>query len=382
MRVAQVIGKLSAAGVEAVVNNYFRYMDASSIQFDYLIDDDSVLSPPKEMIDAGARYLVIPASKKMLSRVRALFRIFRENKYDIVHAHMNTLNAPVLFAAWMAGTPVRISHNHSMAAGEEWKRTMLKWCLRPTAKWFATNYFACGEAAGRWMFGNRSFEAGRVVILPNAVDISKYQFDAQARKELRRSLALTEAVVLGHVGRFMPQKNHMFLLDIFQAFLRRCPEAVLLLIGDGELKSSMQEEVKRRGLYEHVRFLGVRMDVFQLYSVMDVFLLPSLYEGVPVVGIEAQASGLPCFFSNRVSREANISGNVSFLPLQAGGEAWAEAIAACVKARDPNRRTAAEKMRGSLFDLSCSGTQLQALYQQYMTEHARSTVTNPFNRRA
>ena len=170
MRVAQVIGKLAAAGVEAVVNNYYCSMNTERIQFDYFIDEDSELAPPQEMIDRGARYFVVPSTRHAAARVRALTALFRENHYAIVHAHMNTLNLPVLYAAWRADVPVRISHNHSAAAPEEKTRTLLKLMLRPTAGWFATDRMACGEQAAVWMFGKKAVEAGRVTVLPNAID--------------------------------------------------------------------------------------------------------------------------------------------------------------------------------------------------------------------
>ncbi|MFQ9447376.1 MAG: glycosyltransferase [Christensenellales bacterium] len=160
MRVAQVIGKLAAAGVEAVVNNYYCSMNTERIQFDYFIDEDSELAPPQEMIDRGARYFVVPSTRHAAARVRALTALFRENHYAIVHAHMNTLNLPVLYAAWRADVPVRISHNHSAAAPEEKARTLLKLMLRPTAGWFATDRMACGEQAAVWMFGKKRSRRG------------------------------------------------------------------------------------------------------------------------------------------------------------------------------------------------------------------------------
>ena len=178
MRVAQVIGKLAAAGVEAVVNNYYCSMNTERIQFDYFIDEDSELAPPQEMIDRGARYFVVPSTRHAAARVRALTALFRENHYAIVHAHMNTLNLPVLYAAWRADVPVRISHNHSAAAPEEKARTLLKLMLRPTAGWFATDRMACGEQAAVWMFGKKAVEAGRVTVLPNAIDAAAFAYDA------------------------------------------------------------------------------------------------------------------------------------------------------------------------------------------------------------
>ena len=248
MRVAQVIGKLAAAGVEAVVNNYYCSMTTERIQFDYFIDEDSELAPPQEMIDRGARYFVVPSTRHAAARVRALTALFRENHYAIVHAHMNTLNLPVLYAAWRADVPVRISHNHSAAAPEEKARTLLKLMLRPTAGWFATDRMACGEQAAVWMFGKKAVEAGRVTVLPNAIDAAAFAYDAAGRDSLRRQWGFdADMVVIGHVGRFMPQKNHAFLLACFAQYHKRHANSRLLLVGGGELKEQVQRQAETLG---------------------------------------------------------------------------------------------------------------------------------------
>jgi glycosyltransferase EpsF len=219
--------------------------------------------------------------------------------------------------------PVRICHNHTTAHWGEGVKTLLKYILRPFNKVFATDYFACGETAGRWMYGDRCFDRGEVTVMPNAIDTEQFAFDPAARAALREELGIPQdAFVVGHVGRFMYQKNHRFLVDIFAEVLKKKPEAVLLLVGEGELMESIREKVKARGISSSVVFTGARREVNKLYSVMDVFCLPSFYEGMPVVAWEAQANGLPCVFSNKISQEA---GN-NFLSLSQGIEKWEEAL--------------------------------------------------------
>ena len=370
MRVAQVIGKLAAAGVEAVVNNYYRAIDPARIQFDYYIDDDSTCEPPGEMLARGARYFRIPSTSHVAARVTALTRLFRENGYAIVHAHMNTLNAPVLLAAWLAGVPVRISHNHSTSDPSEGLRAALKRLLRPTASWWATDRFACGERAAAWMFGERAVRRGEVTILPNAIDVERFRFDPSAREAVRKELAMIDRLVVGHVGRFMHQKNHAFLLDIFGALRAVRKDAVLLLVGDGELRGEMEKYAQQQGLAPYVRFMGIRQDTARLYSAMDVFVLPSYYEGLPVVGVEAQAAGLPCVFSQNVDPQAAVGGQVCFLALAQGAAAWAQAVEKCARQKQ-ERSQGADGVRRNGFDIRDTGEKLGALYEAFAGRRER-----------
>ena len=175
IRVAHVIGKLNAAGVEAVVNNFYRNIDHSKYQFDYFIDADSNCEPPQELIDMGARYFIIPPYQKLFQHIKELTRLFKENKYQIVHSGMNTLAPISMYCAWKASVPVRINHNHSTAGKGETKKNILKYCLRPFAKCFATDYCACSEYAGEWLFGKRMMKQGKVTVFKNAIDLDKFK---------------------------------------------------------------------------------------------------------------------------------------------------------------------------------------------------------------
>lgn len=321
--VAQVMGKLGAGGVESVIYNYYRHMDHTKIQFDFYVDDDSTVSMPQDILDAGARCYVIPRYQHLLRNMAALYRHFKKEKYSIVHANLNTLSVFSLCAAWAAGVPVRIAHSHSTAGKGETKKNILKYILRPFAKIFATDYAACSEYAGRWLFGRKAMEQGKVTIFNNAIDLDKFKFDPVVRDEVRKELGLEGKFVIGHVGRFCYQKNHEFLIDVFQEVCKQEPNAVLLLVGDGEDRARIEE--KARKLSGEVVFLGNRTDVHRLYQAMDVFVLPSRYEGLPVVGVEAQAAGLPCVISDAVTREVDIGAEMSFLPIDEPVK-WAERV--------------------------------------------------------
>lgn len=327
IQVAQVLNRMDSGGVEAVVMNYYRHMDRSQIQFDFYLAEDSVFPQREELERLGAGIYLIPAYSRPIAYHKALYRAFKEKKYRIVHAHLSTMSVFPLFAAWRAGVPVRICHNHTTAHWGEGIKTFLKYILRPFNKIFATDYFACGETAGRWMYGNRCFDSGRVTVMPNAIDTEKFAFDPEARIRLRDELGIPQdAFVVGHVGRFTYAKNHNFLLDIFSGLLKEKSNARLLLIGEGELMGEIQEKVQGLGIKDSVIFTGVRKDVNKLYSVMDVFCLPSFYEGMPVVAWEAQANGLPCVFSDVVSRESEKSQNCCFVEKEQDKEKWIELL--------------------------------------------------------
>ena len=327
IRVAQVLNRMDSGGIEAVVMNYYRHMDRSKVQFDFYLAEDSAFPQREELERMNAGIYPIPAYTKPLAYHKALYRAFKKQHYKIVHVHLSTMSLFPLFAAWRAGVPVRICHNHSTAHWGEGKRTVLKYLLRPFGRVFATHYFACGERAGRWMYGNRCFDSGAVTVMPNAIDTARFAYCADARRRLRTELGIpADAFVVGHVGRFVYQKNHDFLLHIFQALTEKIPGAVLLLIGDGELEQSVRQRAEELGLANQVVFTGVRQDVNELYSAMDVFCLPSFYEGMPVVAWEAQANGVPCVLSDGITRESVINGNVRMLSLTLPARQWADTL--------------------------------------------------------
>lgn len=327
IRVAHVVGKVVTGGVDAVVMNYYRHIDHEKVQFDFLMDGYNVTPIDNEITQMGGRvYKLEPYESNILKNMRQCYRIFKQGKYSIVHAHLNTLSVFPLFTAWLAGVPIRIVHNHSTAHKGEGKRTIMKELLRPFAKLFANRYAACSQHAGEWLFGKRCYAKGRVKLICNAIDVDKYRYDSDARTKIRREWGLDNKFVVGHCGRFVYQKNHSFLIDIFLEVKRQERDATLLLVGDGELLDDIKTKVERLGLADSVVFTGVRHDVNRFYQAMDVFVLPSFYEGLPVVGVEAQAAGLPCVFSDEMTAETKITSSSQFLTLKDTVDTWAERI--------------------------------------------------------
>lgn len=315
IRIAQIMGKMVGGGVETFVMNYYRNIDREKIQFDFIIDSDSTCVPKEEIESLGGRIIEIPPYQKIFSYMNKLSKTLKNNNYKIVHSHINTLSVFPLYCAKKVGVPIRISHSHSTSNIKEWKKNIIKSLLKPFSKIFATHYFACSEYAGRWLFGDKTFNDGKVTVIHNAIDIDKFKYNEETRKKIRKELGIEDKFVIGHVGRFVKQKNHEFLINIFNQIHKEEEKATLVLIGDGPLEKKIKNKVNKMGLQEYVKFLGVRDNVNELMQAMDLLLLPSFYEGLGIVAIEAQCSGLPCICSKNVPQEVKISNLVEFCSL-------------------------------------------------------------------
>lgn len=325
VRVAHIIGKWLGGGVEAVVMNYYRNINHNKVQFDFICDNDSTDIPYEEIERLGGRVILIPPYQKPFKYHKELKRVLKEGHYKIVHSHINTLSVFSLFAAKRAGVPVRIAHSHSTTNKKEWKKNILKQVLRPFVKLFATDYVACTKHAGKWMFGKKSFEKGNVYVLNNAIDLDKFKYDKQIRNKKRDELKIDKnTLVIGHAGRFVAQKNHEYIIDIFNEVHKENKNSILVLVGQGPLMDSIKDKVRKLNIDSSVMFLGQRDDINELYQSFDVFLFPSLYEGLGMVLIEAQVSGLPCYASTEVPEVAKVTDNLKFINLNENAETWAK----------------------------------------------------------
>lgn len=324
IRVAQVVGKMMGGGVESVVMNYYRHVDRSRVQFDFLVDADSTRVPAEEICSMGGRVFKIPPYQHPVAYRKALLRLFRAEHWTIVHSHINTLSVFSLSAAKAAGVPVRIAHSHSTMGKGEYGKNLMKLALRPFATVFPTHCFACSLYSGTWLFGKSAF-----TVIPNAIELKDFRFSERTREQVRSELDISpETLLIGHVGRFVPQKNQPFLVNVLARLLHQGTEAMVAFVGDGPDRQSVIRHAEKLGVQDRVLFLGQRSDVNRLYQAFDVFCLPSIYEGLPLVGIEAQRAGLPCFFSDAVSREVDVAGSAQFLPIESPDE-WVKSLRAC-----------------------------------------------------
>lgn len=355
IRVLQVVTHMERGGLESTLMNYYRHIDRERVQFDFLVHRQERAAFDDEIESLGGKLYrlprLVPWSEGYLA---ALNHFFDEHpEYKIVHVHQDCLSSVILRAAAQHNIPVRIAHSHNANQDKNLKYPIKLWYKRSIPK-YTTNLFACGKDAGDWMFGGAPYQ-----IINNAIDATAYSFNPKKRIEMRHQLGLADKLIIGHVGRFNPQKNHPFLLDIFAALLRKEPNAVLLLVGGGEDMLKIQAKAHALGIAEHVRFLGVRSDVADLMQAMDVFVFPSLYEGLGIVLIEAQAAGLPCVVSDTIPREAYLTDLVTAEKLSSSVEAWAEKILAKRAIPRIDRRA---EIAAHDFDITTEAVKLQEFY--------------------
>jgi len=359
IKIAEIIGKYVGGGVEEIVYNYTSNLDKDIFQIDFIIDEDSLFIPKEKIEKAGINIIIVPPYQKVWDYQKKLIKIFKENKYDIVHSHINALSVFPLRVAKKAGIKVRIAHSHSTTNPKEKKKNLLKLVLRKFSKLYSTDYMACTEFAGRWLFGDKTFENCEVYVLNNAINIDKYQFDLEKRNSKRKELGLDDKTfVLGHIGRFVAQKNHSKLVDIFYEFQKNNKNSKLLLVGQGPLMDSIKNKIKLLNIEDKVMFLGQREDVNELYLAFDCFVFPSLYEGLGMVVIEAQCSGLPCIASSEVPNVTNITNLVTFVSLEDSNEKWCNEI----KRIKNDRKNYIKEIKESGYDINLETKKLMDYY--------------------
>ncbi len=361
IRVAQIMGKLWAGGVEMVVFNYYRAIDKNKVQFDFYYDEDSTVAPPQDLVAMGARFIQIPPYQKLPIYLKTLKKHFKENNYTIVHSHINTLSVFPLYMAWRCKVPVRIAHNHSVPGGESIKRTALKYVLRVTSKMFPTDYFACSEKAGRWLFGDKNFEVGKVTVIKNAIDFERFRPDDEVIKPLKEKYELDGKFVIGHVGRFTFAKNHRFLIDIFKNIVIRKENAVLMLVGDGEMNEQIHSWVKDAEIEDKVVFVGQVTNPELYYRLANVMVLPSVFEGLSLSTIESQIAGVPVVVSTAIPEEAVISNCCVRLDLTS--EEWCDTILSIA-----NKQVVLDA-RSNSYDITKAVLKLEEIYRKKVGEN-------------
>lgn len=326
-KILEMTGSLNCAGIETLLVNVLKNVDKNKFKIDFLVVENRKYFYTDEVLQLGSKIYTYPFKKvyKFLIPFFFLKEIFvlLKNKYDVVHCHFYFSSGIILFLAWLCGVKTRIVHSHNsreMFAPEMFKKIFTK-TMQKIIDVFATEKIACSRKAGVALYGKNS----KFRIINNGIDTNKFKYDTEIRNKKREELGIKNNFVIGHIGRFDEQKNHTFLIDIFNEITKYKENAKLLLIGEGPLEDKIKEKVKALQIEEKVNFLGVRNDANELYQAMDVFLLPSLFEGLPIVGIEAQTAGLPCFFSDNISKEVKIV-NSHFISLKENGKFWAQQI--------------------------------------------------------
>ncbi len=326
IRILHSVSNMDRAGIETMLMNYYRHIDRDKIQFDFLCNKKKPGAYDDEILSMGGRIYHTPGLNpaKYPQYLKCMKKIFDENpEYKIVEAHNGALGVYALHAAKKNKIPVRIFHAHGASITKDWKLPIKLVCkaLLPANM---NQHFTCGVAAAECYFGKEVVNARDYKLIPNAIEINRFLFNLAARDKIRKEYNLENKHVIGHVGRFMTQKNHQFLVEVFAKVYKRDENAVLVLVGDGELQEEIKAKANELGISDRIIFTGNIGNVNEWYNAFDVFVLPSIWEGLPVVGVEAQANDLPCIFSDTITTEIGISKKASFKPLNA--DIWADTI--------------------------------------------------------
>lgn len=373
---------LIKGGTESVMLNIFDNIDQERFHIDFLLMHDTQNEDKTEasryLRKKGASiYYYTPLKSGLFQSRKSLEVFFKSHHYDIVHTHMNALGAEVLKIAKKYGVPVRVAHSHNTWHQLEIHglKDLLHYLYlekeRKQIRQVATHYIGCSEEAGEWLFGKRLCRTPQYFTFKNAIDVEKYQYNPKIRQKLKAEYHLEHQFVVGHVGRFDYQKNHVFLIHAFDRLHCQNANTKLILIGIGEYFEKIQTLVRQLKLEDSVLFLGKRSDVPQLLQVMDVFFLPSHFEGLPVSLIEAQAAGLQCLVSDRVSRQADISGNVQYLGIEEEDLTdWANVTVTMLKNKN-DRKMPIEAIRKNGYDMKFNIKQLETFYQRALKENVR-----------
>lgn len=327
IKVLHVLSKMSFGGVQSVVMNYYRHIDSSKIQFDFVVQSSENFFYDEEIKRLGGKiYQVAPIHSNRKQFERDFFRVLIENpEYKIVHCHQNFLNIVPLRIAKKAGVPIRISHSHSNYKASSFIKEMQRKVFRTIIAYYATDYFACSRVAAQWLYGHHS-KSSKCKIINNAIETKKYFFDPGIRFKKRKELGIDKELVLIHVGMFTDSKNHEYLFKVFEKVHNKNINTLLLLVGDGENRSKLMKAAKECSGSNNIIFLGKRDNVHEYLMAADYFVFPSKYEGLGMSVIEAQMSGLPCIVSDVVPREVDLFGDVSFISINETPETWANVI--------------------------------------------------------
>ena len=367
IRVLHILHSMNRGGAENALMNYYRHIDREKVQFDFLITDSNKSDFEDEIKELGGRIFRIPllTYRHPMRYINAVKRFFKSHpEYFIVHSHTSSKSAVPLGVAKLCDIPVRISHSHN-SSSESGFNGFVRNILMPFLKITGNVYFSCGMQASYWLYGKKFTENGKVKIIRNVIDAAKFKYNTESRRRIRDKLGIEEnAFVIGHVARFCYVKNHRFSVDILNELHKKHENSYLLLVGDGPERENIEVYAEQLGILNRVKMVGVVPDVYDYEQAMDVFILPSFYEGLPLSIIEAQVSGLPCLTTkDKVSSECSVTDLVEYLPLEKGAEFWADEI---LKSANKKRHDRFEEIQAAGYDSMTSAAILQNLYIGYI----------------
>lgn len=360
IRVLQVFAQMNRGGAETMIMNLYRNIDRSKIQFDFVVHTEDNCFFDDEIRKLGGRIFRIPTykGKNHLSYSNYWKSIFENHsEYRIIHGHVRSTASIYLNIAKKYNL-VTIAHSHSTSSGKGLP-AVVKNTLQYPIRYIADYCFACSLSAGKWLFGQKTIKKNNFYILNNAISAHEFTFNIDSRNKIRKEFQIENQFVIGHVGRFHELKNHEFLIEIFKSVYEKNRNAILMLVGDGELRKKIEKKVNDLGLTNQVVFTGVRSDIPELLQAMDVFVFPSFYEGLGIVAIEAQASGLPCVVSDTLPNEVLITNLIKKESIN-GTKGWIEKISTYFDGY--NRFDTYDQIKSKGYDIKDSTEWLENFY--------------------
>ena len=356
IRVLHVIDGMGSGGAEAFIMNFYRNIDRTKVQFDFLLRNKENMYFDEIQALGGRIFMTAAFPRHAWQNYKDTEAFFVKHKeYAIIHVHANALiYISALFLAKRTGIPCRVMHSHNTQARKPLYRLIHEW-HKLFIDSLASTHLACSEAAGEWMFKGHNYK-----VINNGIDVKEYLYNKTDREEIRKEFQLDGKFVVGHVGRFLHSKNHTFLLDTFAEIHKQNERAVLLLIGTGMLEESIREQVHQLRLEDAVIFAGVRNDVGKMLQAMDVFLFPSLFEGLGIVAVEAQAAGLHTIVSEAVPKEAFLTELIEAIPLNAPKEEWVEKVLRYQQGYE--RPNTFEQLRSAGYDIESVAKEMERFY--------------------
>ncbi|MCL2410686.1 MAG: glycosyltransferase family 1 protein [Treponema sp.] len=361
VRVLQSVGSMDRGGQETFIMNVYRNIDRKKLQFDFLINSPNKCDYEDEIVSMGGIIHRIPRRFPHYTKhLRCLDKFLKNNKqYSTIHQHTsNNFAVSTIISAKKHKLKKIIYHSHCSRSEKSFMGEMFDFIYTPKIQRYATHYLACSDDSADYLFGGY-IDKSKIKIINNGIDATKFAFNIERRDKKRKELNIEDKFVIGNIARFAESKNHTFIIDIFAQLHRNNSNAVLMLVGDGELRNAMEEKVETLGLKDNVMFTGVRADILDLLSAMDVFLLPSLFEGLPVTLIEAQASGLHCIASDTITSEAKITELLEYISLKESPSYWASKILSLAKYERNDMRN---KIRRAGFDIKEVARKLEKFY--------------------
>lgn len=359
INVLHVIGTMDRGGAETFLMNVLRNIDSDKFRFVFLCFGDDPFDYEQEAVSLGASIRRIPPiniKKHFIRNVTNVIKIIKEEKIDILHAHMYYLSVYSIVAASCAGVKTRIVHSHNTRADDHpsFIKILIYKISSLLINALSTNRVACGRDAGISLFGGKSY-----TVINNGIDLQDFAYNHNSRAKIRKELQITNNdTVLLSVARFYEQKNHTFLIDIYAEYIKYNAKSKLVLVGDGPLRGAIEKKIKRFGITQNVIFAGKRSDTSDFYSAADIFVFPSLYEGLPVTLVEAQANGLRCLISDTIDEEAKLTDTVEFYPLSKSAKQWANKVSRIDMARNGEAR----HMQDSTYNITRTVEIIEKMY--------------------